>query len=108
MHSSSGLTDKHLNHLVLPGSRLKKLRQSISLFRRIGKVGPPTAPFMRGSGRGRPVSRCPRSPVGKRLDQGARLSFKAKPGILGGQFQNPLAPGIMVIQAKQTLGLCTA
>ena len=46
--------------------------------------------------------------VGKRLDQGARLSFKAKPGILGGQFQNPSAPGIMVIQAKQTLGLCTA
>ena len=28
--------------------------------------------------------------VGKRLDQAARPSFKARPSILGGQFQNPL------------------
>ena len=27
--------------------------------------------------------------VGKRLDQAARPSFKARPSILGGQFQNP-------------------
>ena len=87
---SSDLSDKRLSHFVASDNRLKKLELGLSLFRTTGKVGPPTAPFSEGFWHEGDRSPGAQEPGGKRLDQAARPSFKARPSILGGQFQNPL------------------